>query len=98
MIDAPSYSVIQISREHLRMLLDEMYSDIKNEMVQKNKVDNDVDEIFTRKEAAKYLKVSLSTLDKIAKYEKLPFYKILDSIRFKKSDLNNYLNTKRNVY
>lgn len=80
------------------MLLDEMYSDIKNEMVQKNKVDTDVDEIFTRKEAAKYLKVSLSTLDKIAKYEKLPFYKILDSIRFKKSDLNNYLNTKRNVY
>ena len=67
-------------------------------MVQKNKVDTDVDEIFTRKEAAKYLKVSLSTLDKIAKYEKLPFYKILDSIRFKKSDLNNYLNTKRNVY
>lgn len=98
MIHAPSYNVIQISREHLRMLLDEMYSDIKNEMVQKNKVDIDVDEIFTRKEAAKYLKVSLSTLDKIAKYEKLPFYKILDSIRFKKSDLNNYLNTKRNVY
>lgn len=80
------------------MLLDEMYSDIKNEMVQKNKVDTDDDEIFTRKEAAKFLKVSLSTLDKIAKYEKLPFYKILDSIRFKKSDLNNYLNTKRNVY
>lgn len=80
------------------MLLDEMYSDIKNEMVQKNKAETDVDEIFTRKEAAKYLKVSLSTLDKIAKYEKLPFYKILDSTRYKKSDLNNYLNAKRNVY
>lgn len=98
MIDAPSYNVLQISREHLRMLLDEMYSDIKNEMVQKNKAETDVDEIFTRKEAAKYLKVSLSTLDKIAKYEKLPFYKILDSTRYKKSDLNNYLNAKRNVY
>lgn len=98
MIDATSYTVIQISREHFRMLLDEFYSDIKNEMEQKNKADTDVDEIFTKKEAAEYLKVSLSTLNKIAKYENLPFYKILDSIRFKKSDLNNYLNTKRNVY
>lgn len=71
---------------------------MKDELVQKGKAEIDADEILTRKEAAKFLKVSLSTLDKIAKYEKLPFYKILDSVRFKKSDLNNYLNTKRNVY
>lgn len=80
------------------MLLQKLYLDMKEEIAQKDKVEIDADVILTRKEAAKFLKVSLSTLDKIAKYEKLPFYKILDSVRFKKSDLNNYLNTKRNVY
>lgn len=51
-------------------------------------------EIFlTRKEAAEYLKISKHTLDSWAskKSKKLPFLKEGNFIRYKKSDLDNFL-------
>jgi excisionase family DNA binding protein len=53
------------------------------------------DDIMNRKEAARYLKVSTSTLDRLVKDRKIPFSKINGRILFLKKDLLKWVESKR---
>lgn len=52
---------------------------------------SDSDVLFTKKEAAAFLKVSLPTFSKHIKASKIPSYRVAQNLRFKKSDLLKYL-------
>jgi len=49
--------------------------------------------IFTRKEAAEFLCISIRTLDRKREEGILPFHKIGDRIVFTESDINAFLDT-----
>jgi len=46
---------------------------------------------MTRLEAAEYLKIAVKTIDNLRRAGKLPAYKILDLVRFKKADLDKLI-------
>ena len=48
--------------------------------------------VYSRKEAAKILGISVETVDRCRKSGKLPFHKIGDRIVFTESDLTTFLN------
>ena len=48
------------------------------------------DELLTRKESQDYLKISLSTLERLIKSGTLPAVKIGRQVRIKRSDLERY--------
>jgi len=49
------------------------------------------DEFLAKKEAAEWLKVSVSTLDKLRREEGIKTYWVLGTVRFKKADLVEHL-------
>ncbi len=53
------------------------------------------DDIMNRKEAAKYLKISTSTLDRLVKERSIPFSKINGRVLFLKEDLIKWVKSKR---
>ena len=68
-------------------LIEEMKAVIKNES---NKEDSE--QIFTRDEAADYLKVSKQTIDNMRKRGDIEPIMVLSNVRYKKSELDRYLN------
>jgi len=52
-------------------------------------------EIFTKKEAAAYLKVSIPTIDRWMKKRIIPYSKIGGKVLFQKKDLINLLENKK---
>lgn len=52
-------------------------------------------EIFTIEEAADYLQIPKNTLYQFTHRRKIPFHKIGRSLRFKKSDLNDWIDDNR---
>jgi len=55
------------------------------------------DDVLSKKEACKYLKISMATLDRLIKEKKIPFSKINGRVLFLKEDLINWLKSKRVV-
>ncbi len=55
----------------------------------------DADPLLTKKEAEKYLKISHQTLYLWMKHEGLPCFKVRRQLRFRKSELDEWLLTKR---
>jgi len=53
------------------------------------------DEIMTKKEAAKFLKLSVSTIDRLMKKRDIPFSKINGKVLFQKKDLVAWLESKK---
>ena len=53
------------------------------------------DDVLTKKEAAKYLKISISTLDRLMKEKKIPYSKINGRVLFLKEDLLKWVKSKR---
>jgi excisionase family DNA binding protein len=49
-------------------------------------------QLLTRKEASRYLNVSESTLDRITARKLLPTIRIGSLVRFKKEDLDDFIN------
>jgi len=81
--------IIQLSRDQLE---DIIRSSIKNQI--ENLIDllpKEADELFTRKEAALYLKVSLPTLDSWTKEGSIPYSKIGKSKRYSKNEINKLI-------
>ena len=54
------------------------------------------EEIMTLEETAKYLKIGKSTLYKMAREGKIPAVKIANQWRFRKEDINKWLQEIRN--
>jgi len=86
-------------KEEMQSFLREVYEEVKREVAKTAGIgcEHQID-LLTRKEAAEYLKISLSTLDKMTKSDQIPFYKIGDSIKYIKTEINEFLKSKRNVY
>jgi len=51
---------------------------------------------LTRLEAAQYLKVSKATLDRLLRLKKIPAYKVGRLWRFKKSEIDQWVEDKKN--
>ncbi len=56
-----------------------------------------MEELLTLEELAKYLKISKHTLYKMLEREKIPALKIANQWRFKKSDIDKWLEKQRKV-
>ncbi|HEB73776.1 DNA-binding protein [Methanosarcinales archaeon] len=54
-----------------------------------------MEELFTLEELAKYLKISKPTLYKMVEKGKIPALKIANQWRFKKDDINRWLEKQR---
>lgn len=54
-------------------------------------------DIMTVKEVAKYLRTSERTIYAWVKNEEIPAFKLVNTRRFKKSEIDNWLETKRNT-
>jgi len=54
------------------------------------------EELLTLEELAKYLKISKHTLYKMLEKRKIPAFKVANQWRFKKSDIDKWLETQRN--
>jgi excisionase family DNA binding protein len=54
-----------------------------------------MEELFTLEELAKYLKISKPTLYKMVEKGKIPALKIANQWRFKKNDINRWLEKQR---
>lgn len=67
-----------------------MYQETKTN--KKNTVNN---EVFTLSEACEYLSISRSSLYKMNMEKVIPFYKPSRKVYYKKSDLDDYLNSNR---
>ena len=52
-------------------------------------------EIMNKKEAAEFLRISLSTIKKLMKEKKIPFSKINGRVLFLKKDLLKWVESKR---
>ena len=94
--------IIQISEvapeDLMRGLTENIVADLKSELQQIsiNLQPKSHPEFITSKEACEILKVTLPTLFDWRKRNIIPFYKIANKIRFKRSDIENSL-TKINV-
>ena len=53
-------------------------------------------EIKTKKDVAKYLKMSLRSIQDWSKNGYIPAFKLVGSWRYRKSEIDNWLETKRN--
>jgi len=54
-----------------------------------------MEELFTLEELAKYLKISKPTLYKMVEKGKIPALKVANQWRFKKDDINRWLEKQR---
>ncbi|MBU2948048.1 helix-turn-helix domain-containing protein [Zobellia uliginosa] len=85
-----SLQLIQISIEELQNLI----SEALDKRVKKNQSDKSLDknfELLTRSEAAKFLKVDLSTLHQWTKKGKLISYGLGGRVYYKKKEIENAL-------
>ena len=81
--------------ESLAILNTDFFDTIRNEVkdeIKSLKSHNDLNdyepiELLTAKQAAKFLKISLPTLNKYSKNGKIPSYRLGKSIRYKSNDL-----------
>ncbi len=55
-----------------------------------------MEELLTLEELAKYLKISKHTLYKMLEKRKIPAFKVANQWRFKKSDIDKWLEKQRN--
>lgn len=79
-------------KSHIDNVLSTMIVDFKTEVLKASITNNSY---LSRNEAAKYLSVSLATIDNQVKWGKLPKYKLGKSSRFKVSDLDAlFINSK----
>ncbi|MBN1819783.1 MAG: helix-turn-helix domain-containing protein [Prolixibacteraceae bacterium] len=76
---------VSFDSEGLRSLIQEVVS--SELAAQLKPVEQKKDELLTRKEAAKMLRISLVTLATITKNGKLPSYRVRGKVLFKKSDV-----------
>tara|TARA_R100000781_G_scaffold112637_1_gene80044 strand:+ start:680 stop:856 length:177 start_codon:yes stop_codon:yes gene_type:complete len=53
-------------------------------------------DIMTQKDVAKYLKMSLRSIQDWSKNGYIPAFKLVGSWRYRKSEIDNWLETKRN--
>ena len=53
------------------------------------------DDILSKKEATRYLKISMATLDRLMKEKKIPYSKINGRVLFLKDDLIKWVKSKR---
>ncbi|MBT2735327.1 helix-turn-helix domain-containing protein [Bacillus sp. ISL-7] len=74
---------ILINRNELKEVLQEMLSEMQNESGR--------EEIFTIREAADYLKVSVPTVRKMIANKEIPFFQRGQVIRINRNDLQNWL-------
>ncbi len=85
--------VLNLQEPELKRLIQQAVSETLETMVKSNlpKHNNEEKSIYTRAEAAKFLKISLPTLDSYAKKGKIAVHRIGKKIRYKADDLNNAL-------
>lgn len=82
----------QYLREEIKISIREIYVEVKAEFEKdRGEFLKNEKEWLTRKEAAKYLSLSISTLQNITKSKQIPSSKIGDSIRYRKTALDEYL-------
>jgi len=53
------------------------------------------DDVLTKKEASRYLKISISTLDRLMKTKDIPYSKINGRVLFLKRDLIKWIESKK---
>lgn len=52
------------------------------------------DELLTKGEVQKYLKISHGTLDKLMKQKEIPYIKLERKVLFRKSDIDKFLESR----
>jgi excisionase family DNA binding protein len=83
-------SIIQISKEELRNIVsDAVHCELAN--LSNNQTPQSSNEYFTREEAAELLKISLPTLDKYARVGIIKGYRLGQSIRFSRAEIETSL-------
>ena len=70
--------------QEIRLIIQE---EVKNADIKKPNVPDEIEPLLTRKEIAKYLKISLVTLHDCMKNRRLPFHSKRVGIRFLKSEV-----------
>lgn len=53
------------------------------------------DDILTKKEAARYLKISIATINRLMKEKKIPYSKVNGRVLFLKRDLLQWVESKK---
>lgn len=82
-------TITQITPSELEALIE---NSIKNVLSnQKEKKKQDLEELLTRKEASKFLKICLPNLDELTRTGQIPASRIGTRVRYLKSDIVNAL-------
>ena len=53
------------------------------------------DEMLTKQEVMEFLKISLSTVNRLMREKDIPYHKIKGNVRFKRSDVERYIEATR---
>ena len=80
----------KVFRQEMRQELEFIFQYLKRKESQKNGI-----EYLTKKEAAQIANVATSTIDNWRREGKIPIYRFGSAIRFKKSELLEFLESKR---
>lgn len=83
-LSIPLDELEKLQKKWIKEVLQEYIIEIKNQSEQ-------IDKMFTRKETAEFLKVSLPTLHIWSKTGKLKFYRIGNRVLYKKNEIMNAL-------
>ena len=96
MINSKENIIYQISSEELSFIVRKLFAEAMADFDKSHRMSNANDEDFlTRKEAANFLGISLSTLHSRTKLKIYKSYKDGDCVRYIKQDLIDYLKTKQ---
>jgi excisionase family DNA binding protein len=89
-----AHKIVNIEIEQLQSLIDALRERIDHFQKQKQKLQVESD-YFTTKELADYLQVTLPTVYKYVAKKEIPYIKLGRFVRFKKSDIKQWLADKQ---
>lgn len=81
------FIVTNYDREDLMSMIKEAFKEELKEILKQQEKPDDYDDLLSRKEVAKLLKVSLVTVNKYKRAGKLPYSRLGRNIYFKKGDI-----------
>ncbi len=81
------FIVTNYDREDLISMIKEAFKEELKEILKQQEKPDDYDDLLSRKEVAKLLKISLVTVNKYKRAGKLPYSRLGRNIYFKKGDI-----------
>jgi excisionase family DNA binding protein len=81
------FIVTNYDRDDLVSMIKEAFKEELKEILKQKDQQNEYDELLTRKEAARFLKISLRTISNYQEDGRIPHYRLGRGIYFKKGEL-----------